>query len=184
MKTRLRERLKKARASMSPGDLRDHSNRLVQFLVTLLQSNRPCTVALYYPHAGEPNLFSLLEMQELEGINWALPVCIQSPQPHLEFSSWVLNAELMLGDYGIPVPAQRVPVRPDLVILPCLGANKEGFRLGYGAGWYDRTLSGLSPRPKTIGVAWADAIVSESFQETHDEPLDFIVTPEEIIRFA
>lgn len=184
MKTRLRERLKKARTLMSPEDLRDHSNRLVQSLVTLLHSKGNCTAALYYPYAGEPDLLSLPEQEKLQSFIWALPVCITDEAPHLRFARYATGDLLEKGVYGINVPVKKDWLNPDLLVIPCLAGNRKGYRLGYGAGWYDRTLAGMVHKPTTVGVLWDSALVEEDFQEAHDQPLDWIVTPSEQLRVA
>lgn len=162
---------------------RDHSQRLIRLLITLLQSKHRCTIGLYYPLPGEVNILPLLEHCDLEEFNWALPVCQSMSGNHfLRFARYRSGDLLQPGQYGIPIPQSIQWVEPEIVIVPCLGANKQGFRLGYGAGWYDKTLSSMIHKPETIAVLWADALVDAPFQENHDQPMDWLVTPFEALQ--
>lgn len=161
--------------------IRDHSQRLIRLLITLLQSKPRCTIGLYYPLPGEVNILPLLEHCDAEQFNWALPVCqTEANGSFLRFARYQAGDTLQKGDYGIPIPAMLQWVEPDVVIVPCLGANHQGFRLGYGAGWYDKTLQMIQPKPETIAVLWADALIDSKFQEAHDQPMNWLVTPFEI----
>lgn len=151
-------------------------------LVNVLQSRMPCTVALYYPIRGEPDLLSLMQHTALTSAVWALPVCCNTATgPLLRFARASAGSKLIVGQYGISIPAEQVWVDPDVVVLPCVGFYRSGHRLGYGAGWYDRTLSSLPPQTLSIGVAFASSESPESFAEPHDRPLDLIVTEHEVI---
>jgi len=83
--------------------------------------------------------------------------------------------------YRIPVPAVQEIVLPDCLIIPCVAFNNQGARLGYGAGWYDRTLEKFKPK-YTIGVAYDWSEVPDQFQEAHDIRLNYVVTPSRVVR--
>lgn len=183
MKKILRQELKAKRRSMTESTLIDHSQRLIRLLATLLQSKPTCTIGLYYPLPGEVNVMPLLEHCDLQEFNWALPVCQRQLDTHfLRFASYNAGESLQTGDYGIPIPQMLQWVDPEIVIVPCLGANRAGYRLGYGAGWYDKTLAQMSNKPQTVAVLWADALLEDEFQETHDQPMDVLVTPFEVLK--
>ena len=74
------------------------------------------------------------------------------------------------------VPAERHPVVPDALLIPLVGYDAAGYRLGYGGGYYDRTLAGLTPRPLCIGVGYDDAALATIYPQPHDIPMDLIVT--------
>lgn len=182
MKTQWRQRALEARAQRDPNSYTQSCNALLQHLSTLLQSAPRCTVALYYPVRGEPDLLPLLNDSSLKHLSWALPVCVgQGDDAHLAFHAHEAGAPLAPGRYGIPVPAKAQEVQPQILLIPCVGFDRSGARLGYGAGWYDRTLARLAAPVQTIGVAFSDAEISQPFAQAHDRLLDCIVTDREVI---
>jgi 5,10-methenyltetrahydrofolate synthetase len=78
--------------------------------------------------------------------------------------------------YGIPKPKDTERFQPQLLLVPCVGFGPGGLRLGYGGGFYDRTLAELSPRPLTVGVGYAHGFVPWLDAEPHDVPLDVVLT--------
>jgi 5-formyltetrahydrofolate cyclo-ligase len=92
------------------------------------------------------------------------------------FRAWSPECAMSEGLYGIPVPQGTDEVRPDLVLLPLVGFDAARFRLGYGGGYYDRTLAGLAPRPRTIGIGFELARLATVHPQPHDIALDAIVT--------
>src|SRR5690606_21931832 len=86
------------------------------------------------------------------------------------------------GIWNIPIPAEREPVRPTALLVPVVGFDAAGYRLGYGGGYYDRTLALLEPRPLTIGVGYAGARLDTIHPQPHDIPLDAIVTEAGVVR--
>lgn len=181
MKKCLRKELKQVRAQKNKIEVLTQSNLITNHIVTLLQITKPCIVALYYPYSGEPNLLSLIPQLKLRKFKWAFPVCSSDQNLEiLRFAHFEGFDSFVEGQYGIPIPNNTNWVQPDWVLIPCLAVNLDGFRLGYGAGWYDRTLSHLTQigqKPTTVGIAWQEAVVEEKFQEPHDQPLDYLVTP-------
>ena len=88
------------------------------------------------------------------------------------------------GFWNIPVPAERRVVKPDVLVIPLVGYDAAGFRLGYGGGYYDRTLAALVPRPFCIGVGFDDAQLETIHPQPHDIPMNLIVTERRVLRFA
>lgn len=80
------------------------------------------------------------------------------------------------GLWKIPYPAEGAEVLPSVVIAPLVGFDKNGFRLGYGGGFFDRTLAGFDARPLVIGVGYPGASIPTIFPQPHDIPMDWIVT--------
>lgn len=182
MKKNLRQQIQARRAQLTEAEIWRASMKMAGLLDTLLHSQGPCTVALYHPFRNEPNLLSLLSNPDLRGYQWALPVCQgEGSHSYLDFALFSKDSTLQAGRYGIPVPVSPVMVRPDVLLIPCLGFNRDGTRLGYGAGWYDRTLDRMTSKPLNVGVCYAEDEISEPFQERHDHLMDVIVTPLEII---
>jgi 5,10-methenyltetrahydrofolate synthetase len=83
--------------------------------------------------------------------------------------------------YGIPKPKDTDQFAPQLLLVPCVGFGPRGVRLGYGGGFYDRTLATLSPRPYTVGVGYAHGYIPWLEPEPHDVPLDTILTEEGVV---
>ncbi|HEX4880440.1 MAG TPA: 5-formyltetrahydrofolate cyclo-ligase [Limnobacter sp.] len=158
------------------------SARMQALSLNVLQTSSPCTVAIYHPARGEPDLTGLVQQANLAMLDWALPVCCTMPTGKvLNFARWRHGDPLVDGLYGIPVPEHMVWLQPEIIVLPCVAFHRTGRRLGYGAGWYDRTLSNLQIKPLTIGVAYAATEAAQDFGEAHDHPVDIIITEEEII---
>jgi 5-formyltetrahydrofolate cyclo-ligase len=115
------------------------------------------------------------------GIHLALPVVIDKEAP-LRFVAWAPEDELIAGAYGTRVPARHDIVLPDALLIPCVGFNTARFRVGYGGGFYDRTLA-QATRPLTLGVAY-EATLASFTPDAHDIALDTIITEEKQYRTA
>jgi 5-formyltetrahydrofolate cyclo-ligase len=94
----------------------------------------------------------------------------------LLFSAWWPGCPMENDAYDIPKPKNTDVIVPTLLLVPCLGYSVGGYRLGYGGGFYDRTLAAISPKPFTVGLAFANGFVSDFAPEPHDVPLDAILT--------
>ena len=105
-----------------------------------------------------------------------LPVVLGDEQP-LELRLWEQGASLYEAGFGTLAPSELAPqVEPDVILMPLLGFDKRGTRLGYGGGYYDRTLERLSKRPRLVGLAFAAQELEDIPREAHDVPLDTVVT--------
>ncbi|HWA17605.1 MAG TPA: 5-formyltetrahydrofolate cyclo-ligase [Devosia sp.] len=112
-----------------------------------------------------------------------LPVVLGDEQP-LELRLWEQGAPLYEAGFGTLAPSELAPhVEPDVIIMPLLGFDSRGTRLGYGGGYYDRTLAGLGKRPRLIGLAFAAQEIPEIPHQPHDIPLDAIVTEKGVRTF-
>jgi 5,10-methenyltetrahydrofolate synthetase len=80
------------------------------------------------------------------------------------------------GLWQIPYPAEAPEVKPDVVLAPVVGFDAANYRLGYGGGFFDRTLAAASPRPRAIGLGYPGATLDSIFPQWHDVPMDLIVT--------
>lgn len=182
MKKSLRQSAFEYRKQLSAGQCIALGQQINASVLTLLQTFAPCTVGLFYPTRGEPNLLGIMGNPMLAGFQWALPVCCESPAGRLlRFAEYRSDSELEAGLYNIPVPLKKIWVQPDVLIIPCLAFHRGGARLGYGAGWYDRTLSSLNPQPVAVGVAYSGTEVDENFSDPHDRLLDYVVTEQAVI---
>ncbi len=130
----------------------------------------------YWPIKGEPDLRPFLSEMHRAGVTIALPV-VETRAAPLVFRLWTPETRMIRGDWNIPVPPPEAAVlSPDIVLAPCLGWDAGCYRLGWGGGYFDRTLAVLSPRPFAVGIALAAARVPTIYPQPHDIPLDMIVT--------
>ena len=148
---------------------------------TVLKKHGLMRVGTYLPIRGEVDLNPLYSIVNREHwpVQWALPVC--GADDKLSFSQWLPGSPTVEGHYKIPVPAVSSPMDVQALLIPCVGVHSSGFRLGYGGGWYDRTLSATpEPRPVRIGIAFGVQQNDDWAPELHDQPLDALVTEDGI----
>jgi 5,10-methenyltetrahydrofolate synthetase len=138
---------------------------------------RDCKVealGVYWPLRDEPDLHAAYAELSRLGVRLLLPVVVQRDAP-LEFASWEIGETMVKDGMGVAVPAHlRIGPYPPALLVPCLGYNAGGFRLGYGGGFYDRTLA-RDPRPATVGVAYS-CLEVEFDVDNHDIALDVVIT--------
>lgn len=131
-------------------------------------------MGVYWPIRGEPDLRDAYAALSAQGIALALPVTVEKNAP-LRFAAWKPGDVTARDAMGIAIPEAAAPfVEPDVLLIPCVGFNSTRVRLGYGGGFYDRTLAKV-PRPRTVGVAYALGL-AQFEAEPHDIALDAILT--------
>ena len=134
-----------------------------------------CVVAGYWPFADEADPRPLMRALAARGHPLCLPVVAGRELP-LAFRAWAAGAALAPGPFGTSEPPASAPERvPAVLLVPLLAADLRGFRLGYGGGYYDRTLAGLGGA-LAIGVAFHDQICAAAPRGPHDRPLDWLAT--------
>lgn len=187
----LRTRLKQRRAAQDPAE-RDRGallirGRLFTWLATTRSALRaagraePRHIAAFWSMPEEPGLQALLRQWAGDDtLSLSLPVVTGPDQP-LEFRLWTLDTPMRTGAYGIQEPEGPVASPPDIVLVPTLGFTRQGDRLGYGGGYYDRTLAAWKATGHTIaslGIAWAcgDLSAEAWTPAPHDMRLDGILT--------
>ena len=171
-----RERLIAARLAIPVRQRAVHDRRIAASLEACLDEVAGLVVSAYWPFRGEPDLRPLLTRIHARGGRAALPVVLARGEP-LEFRAWTPGAPLQRGVWNIPVPAADATVLvPDIVIAPVVGFDDACFRLGYGGGFFDRTLAALSARPRFIGVGHAIAHLPSIYPQAYDIALDSVVT--------
>lgn len=154
------------------------SRHLRDFLAAHFGTLRGRVLSAYWPIKGEPDLRSLMADLHLAGVRVALPLVEVKLAP-LVFRRWTPGTHMVRGDWNIPVPPPEAEaVTPDVALAPLVGWDREGFRLGYGGGYFDRTLAHLSPRPFVIGIGLQAAELATIYPQPHDVPLDAILTEE------
>jgi 5-formyltetrahydrofolate cyclo-ligase len=120
----------------------------------------------------QPILIGLMDSNQTV----VLPVVL-GPERPLEMRVWEQGASLYEAGFGTLAPAELAPqAEPDVVIMPLLGFDSQGTRLGYGGGYYDRTLAHMKKRPKLIGLAFAAQELDAIPRDSHDVPLDAVIT--------
>lgn len=169
-----RERLIAARLALSIDERTAHAARLGEELDRVIGEKTPRTVSLYWPFRGEPDLRPWMQAAHAKGLRMALPVVVAKAQP-LVFRAWWPEAPLARGVWNIPYPAEGPVVTPDVVIAPLVGFDPAGYRLGYGGGFFDRTLAGLTNGATAIGVGHPIAALPTIYPQPHDIPMDWIL---------
>jgi 5-formyltetrahydrofolate cyclo-ligase len=170
-----REELIAQRMARTAGDRLSLSQPVIEYLRDMLKPERYPLVGLYWPIRGEIDLREFALNFVAAGGIVGLPVVIQSDAP-VEFWRWQPGVVLKRGRWNIPVPPERELVRPEVLVVPLVGFDARRYRLGYGGGFYDRTLAAAVRRPLTIGIAFADVELPNIHPQPHDIPMDVIVT--------
>lgn len=133
-------------------------------------------LGVYWPIRGEPNLQDCYAALAARGVRLALPIVTGKDAP-LRFIAWTPGDAMTKDAYGVAIPATGETVEPDALLIPCVGFNDNRFRLGYGGGFYDRTLE-HAPRPITVGIAY-ECTRARFEADAHDVALDVVITEKE-----
>jgi 5,10-methenyltetrahydrofolate synthetase len=143
-------------------------------IVAWWRRRQPALLGVYWPMHGEPDLRAAYAELAQAGARLALPVVVARDAP-LAFAAWSPGDPMLTDAMGVAVPGDLHFVeQPAALLVPCLGFSATGYRLGYGGGYYDRTLA-ETPRPATLGIAYA-CLEARFAHAPHDVPLDVIVT--------
>jgi 5,10-methenyltetrahydrofolate synthetase len=173
-KPQLRRTLKERRRAIDHATKLAWDDRIGARVLAWWQAQAGAMLAVYWPLAGEPDLRPAYAELAEAGVRLALPVVV-ARDAALGFAEWVPGEPTVADSLGVAVPADlRMVERPDALLVPCLGFDARGYRLGYGGGFYDRTLA-AQPRPRTLGIAYSCQQAEFEIGE-YDIPLDQIVT--------
>ena len=170
-----RARLIEARQQIPPSEHHRASSVIVSLLEDVLGKLPPQILSAYWPFKAEVDLRDLLGHLQDDGWRTSLPAVVR-PRAPLEFLLWTRDSQMDEGVYGIPVPRDRHPVIPTIVVIPLVAFDAMNYRLGYGGGFFDRTLAAMDPRPRTIGVGFELCRLGTIYPSPQDIPLDLIVT--------
>ena len=170
-----RKRLIDERLALPAEHRQFRSARIADKLDTAVGKVSGRIVGTYWPFRGEPDLRNWGIKVIERGGRIALPVVIQKGLP-LEYRIWAPGDPLERGVWNILVPACGPAVQPEIVIAPVVGADDENYRLGYGGGFFDRTLAAILGAPIKIGVGYAKSRIPTIYPQPHDIPMDMIVT--------
>ena len=165
-----------ARRLAQPHEERGHArDRICEILRRELAERPGGCIGFYWPIRAEINLRGVVAEAVAAGASAGLPVVVERNRP-VEFWAWTPETTMVAGFWDIPVPDRREPVRPDIVLVPLVGFDAAGYRLGYGGGYYDRTLAAMTPRPLAIGVGYELGRLESIRPQAHDIPMDAVVT--------
>ena len=185
-KKSLRERLIRERLDL-PNRL-ELSEQLQRVMRFWLVDRQDTVIGAYWPIKGEfdplPALHrwkedgELLDEPQLRRIG--LPV-VDKQHKTLTFHAWYPGCEMEEDAYGIPKPKDPELIVPTLLFVPCVGYGPGGYRLGYGGGFYDRTLAVLEPHPFTVGLGFTHGFLEDLLPDEHDIPLDAILNDNGVV---
>src|SRR6185436_7107030 len=176
-----RQRLIAARAALDAAQLERYRLRIDAHLLRAFPGLATAKLALCWPIKGEYDARHLARTLRERGALTALPVVVAPKQP-LIFREWHPGTELATGPLDIPYPANSPEVLPQAVLLPMNGWDPAGYRLGYGGGFFDRTLASLPKKPAVIGVTYELAKMETIHPQNWDIPVDWVVTERGVYR--
>jgi 5-formyltetrahydrofolate cyclo-ligase len=182
-KSLLRRRALERRASLDSQTRASLTARLAEEGLACARQWRARVVSAFFPVGDEPDSLALLAALDAAGFATALPVASPAGAP-LIFRRWRVGDPTVVGAHDIPEPlAEAEAVDPDLLFVPLAAFDRRGYRIGYGAGYYDRTLRRLRAAGpiRAVGVAYSVCEIAAAPDEAHDERLDFILTEREWI---
>ncbi|MES2957003.1 MAG: 5-formyltetrahydrofolate cyclo-ligase [Pseudomonadota bacterium] len=170
-----RAALVQRRVAMPLAQRRERQYTITRLLTETFAGLRGMTVAGYWPFRGEFDPRPAMRCFRQRGARLALPMVVRKAAP-LQFGEWWPGATLCRGTLGLPVPDGTARVVPQVLLIPLVGFDAKGYRLGLGGGYFDRTLAAMQPQPLKIGVGFELSRLTTIHPQSHDVPMDFIVT--------
>ena len=178
-KASLRKALLATRRALPDATRAQWNAAIAQRLLAWCATENIAELAVYWPLHGEPDLHAAYLELAARGVALSLPVVLEKHAP-LGFSAWTPGEPMVKDGMGVAVPAElRLRSAPATLLVPCLGFNPERYRLGYGGGYYDRTLE-QAPRPRTLGIAYG-CLQAQFASGPYDIALDHIVTEGDLL---
>jgi len=173
-----RARLIALRCALPAQDRARHTAAIVRTLDEMIAAGSSEIVSVYWPIRAEPDLRSWMRAAWMRGQRIALPVAVELGQP-MTFREWRPDAAMARGLWRIPYPAEGPEVSPTTVLAPLVGFDSACYRLGYGGGFFDRTLAAMGRTPLVIGLGYPDLRMATIFPQGHDIPMNWILTGSE-----
>lgn len=162
-----------ARAVLSGRAEREQA--LCRYIAEWLSQAGVRAVGFYWPIRGEPDLRGVIaDWLDADGRRVAALPVVNGDM--LDFHAWTRDAPMRAAEFGIPVPARGRLVQPDCLLIPCVGFDARRYRLGYGGGYYDRTLARSVPWPLCVGIAFEAGRMDSIDPRAHDMQLDAVIT--------
>jgi 5-formyltetrahydrofolate cyclo-ligase len=168
------------RRSVDFDDRKRYAAALTERLLAAVDLRAFTVLGFYWPIRGELDLRHVARQHVDAGGVAALPVVVAKGEP-VEFWRWEPGAQMQRGFWNIPVPLTRRCVTPEALLIPMVGYDSARYRLGYGGGYYDRTLAALTPRPHCIGIASDDSQLETIYPQPHDIPMNIVVTERRVV---
>ena len=173
-KSELRKPLLQQRSRLATDDKTAMDQAISAQLLAWAAQHAPTILGVYSPMRGEPDLHAAFVTLHTQGVCLALPTVVSNDAP-LKFVPWTPGEAMLKDRFGAMTPAiERKEIFPQALVIPCVGFNKQKFRLGYGGGFYDRTVA-RNPRPQTVGVAYSFSL-STFDAESFDIAMDSVLT--------
>jgi 5,10-methenyltetrahydrofolate synthetase len=176
-----RERLISSRLAIDGDTLERWRRRIDGYLERSFPGLAGKRVAFCWPIKNEYDARHFAKTLRERGALTALPVVV-APKTPLKFREWHPGVELAKGPLDIPYPVNSPEVLPEAVLLPMNGWDPQGYRLGYGAGFFDRTLASLAKRPVVIGISYEHSRMDTIHPQPWDIPVDYLVTERGVYR--
>ena len=169
----LRRNMIAQREALAPADHAQRSEALAAHLAKLLLRLRPAVLGFCWPIRGEFDCRPLFAL--LAGTRTCLPMVV-APDAAMDFREWRPDSAMLIDRYGIHYPAAGAALHPEILLMPVNAFDRKGFRLGYGGGYFDRTLAALHPRPLAVGLGFELARVDTTQPGPYDIALDAVIT--------
>lgn len=170
-----RKELVARRLSVEPGLRASWGAAINEHLLQTWPEPPGRVIAFCWPYKAEADLRVVIERWIAMGATAAMPMVV-APRSPMIFRPWHPDARMERGVLGIPVPADNREIRPDTIVLPANGFDGSGFRLGYGAGYFDRTIAELRPHARVIGIAFEIGRLDSIRPHAFDQVMDVVVT--------
>ena len=185
-KKALRKALIQQRLDMA--DRAERADLLQRVLRIWLFDRKDTVIGAYWPIKGEFDPLPALHRWKEDGEllddplrrRIGLPV-VDKVSKTLQFHAWYPGCHMEEDDYNIPKPKDTEVVVPTLLVVPCVGYGPGGYRLGYGGGFYDRTLAQWQPKPYTVGLGFTQGFIEDMVPEPHDVPLDALLNENGVV---
>lgn len=171
----MRQAITAARQALPAASHREKSRAVERHLEGFFPTLAAQLVGIYWPIRHEFDPLPFARRLIAAGGAVALPVVVGKGMP-LEFRGWIPATRMAKGVYDIPYPADGPAVAPATLLVALLGFDDAGYRLGYGAGFYDRTLASYAEKPLAIGVGFELGRLPTIYPQPHDIAMDHIVT--------
>lgn len=177
-KANLRQALLAKRAAITPDQRSQWDKEIGDRLLAWWRMNHAPVIGVYWPIRGEPDLRDAYVSLVEQGVQLALPVVMEKEAP-LAFARWAPDDAVVKDRHGVSVPATIIEVKPSALLIPCVGFDLQRYRLGYGGGYYDRTLA-LESKPAAIGIAYA-CLHADFEIGPHDLAMDAVITEQDCL---
>jgi 5,10-methenyltetrahydrofolate synthetase len=174
-KRQLRKDLVEKRLAITDSEYLVLNKAISQLIMEQFKLLQWMKIGFYWPFQGEFDPLPAINFLRAKGTSVALPVIIEKKCP-LRFFEWSPTVRMSNSIFNIPIPLNTAEIKPNALLIPLIGFDEHGYRLGYGGGYYDRTLADMRVQPLKIGVAFEMSRVPSIFPQPHDIAMDFIVT--------